>query len=102
MNEEEVELLQDFSDKVHEKRKSTDAPEFLFIMIESMIFVGPTLVGQARTYNTYFIRDKMELKKNNKVDFRLASRQKDENEEDDAMIGAFNDDYEPFVRDILT
>lgn len=94
LRDEERNLLQRFSDKVNSKKKSKTASEYCFILLEILIFVGPTLVGQAKKYPTFLITDRASFKK--PLVFRL-SHNKKKSDEDETMIEIYSENSEKFV-----
>jgi len=81
---------------VHEKQKNKGASEYIFIMIEIMIFVGPSLVGEAIDYHTYLVKDSVDLFQT--LPFRLAHNDFEVDEDDDNIVGISSDSSDPFVQ----
>jgi hypothetical protein len=54
-----------------------------------MIFVGPTLVGQAVDYSTYIVQDEAFLDQT--IHFKLSHRRVDNDDDEDNIIGAYGD-----------
>ena len=98
MSDYETDLLKKFSDKINAKKKQKDIFEYLYLMVESMILVGPNIVAKSQNCDIYVIKDNEDLKV--KLNFILFNTQKIADDDEDNPID-YGDSCDPFVRNFV-